>query len=276
MANSNDPFGQARLKHEWANHHINQFHAAWQRFLKTNFCELIMEENSDGCFVRAVSKGEIPAEIPLTIGDAVHNLKCALDHTISELLGWRNTRLTFPMEETREKLVATFSAEGAEPCPQCGKGGKKGRNALIEIAVPGIGEFIADKICPYEEAGGFLWPLNRLDNRDKHRLLIPVVVPQTIRNVFITDDRDNTIEIGEMPIGPGGVIHLAAYTGRPDVKLQCKAEPTAEIFFNEPGAVEGEAVLPTLVNMAQAVSKTIDRIEEFALSVGWTPAAAST
>jgi hypothetical protein len=104
-------FHQARLKHVWANHHVNQLHALWQGFLESDFCQLSVEPDPEGgeC-IRVASLKTLPAELVLRLGDAVHNLRCALDYTISEILGWKDTRVTFPMHETREELIASFRA----------------------------------------------------------------------------------------------------------------------------------------------------------------------
>jgi hypothetical protein len=261
-----DVFGQARLKLIWANEHINQLNALWQDFLETDFCELRVEDHPEGGqTLKIVSLNPLPAELILVLGDAVHNLRCALDYTVSELLGWKDTRLTFPMGEDREELVSSFRTE---PEIIDGKARGKGRNAAIEVAVPGIGEFIVNEIRPYKAGDGFLWPLGKLDGRDKHRLLIPVLVPQSITGINAVDKNNNRLNNCSGTIDPGGTLNMVLF-GSGGVKIEGYGKPTAEIFFNEIGIVEGQAVFPTLVNMSQAVAETINRIQEFATSVGW-------
>lgn len=259
------PFVNARLKHIWANEHIGQLQSLWERYLNTDFAEIRVQDDPQGRGQNICIAGirPPPADIALCLGDAIHNLKSALDYIVSELLGWQNTRLTFPMSETREELVTSFSTDGLTPCPECGRGGRgKGRNAAIEMAVPGIGLFIVDTIKPYKAANGFLWPLNKLDVRDKHRLLIPTVVPKTIRGINAVDNNGNRIVNCSATVREIGT---AAVFGLPyDIKIESYGKPTAEILFNEVGVIENQPLFPTLINMSQTVSETIDLFADFA------------
>jgi hypothetical protein len=259
---SSTRFHQARLKYEWANKHIDQLQAQWLAYLETDFCRLTVEDhpNSRQSTVRANAE-PLPNEIVLTLGDAIHNLKSALDYAVSEILGWKNTRLTFPMGETREELVSSFRTDDTRACSECGRGNKAGRNAAIEMAVPGFGEFLVNEIRPYKAADGYLWPLNKLDVRDKHRLLIPVVVPNTITGISAMDENNCGIVNATAVVGAGGALNLLG-AGR-GLKIQSHGKPTAEIFFNEVGVIEGKRLFPTLLNMSQAVTETIRLIDDF-------------
>lgn len=262
------PFYQARLKHIWANQHINKLNAIWQAFLKTDFCQLRLENEADGGqSLKVVSVSPLPAELVLCLGDGIHNLRSVLDYTISEILGWKNTRLTFPMGEEREELVNSFRTE---PETVNGRTIGKGRNAAIESAIPGIGKFIVDEIRPYKAANSFLWPLNKLDGRDKHMLLIPVLVPQSITGINAIDKNNNRVTDMTGTVGPGGTVNMVLF-GAGGVKIESYGKPTAEIFFNEIGVIERQPVFPTLVQLSQAVSQTVDRIAEFAIEAGWQP-----
>jgi hypothetical protein len=252
-------FDNARLKLEWARHHINQLHAAWQAYLKTDFCELRVEDDpAGGQVLKIVSIKPFP-EIVLILGDAVHNMRASLDYTISELLGWKDTRLTFPMGEDREELVDSFRTE---PVVINGRTKKKGRNAAIEVAVPGIGQFIVDKIRSYRATDGALWALGKLDGRDKHRLLLPIVVPQSISGINAIDKNNNRMTNCYAEVGAGGTAKLVSF-GAGGVKIESYGKPTAEILIHEAGIVENQRLFPMLVEMAQTVAQTIDLIEGF-------------
>ncbi len=272
MVTSHDMFGQARLKLVWANEHIKQLNAAWNAFLKTDFCHLAVENqpprpgiDDGGQVIVLKSVDPIPAELPLLIGDAVHNLKAALDYTVSELLGWKDTKRTFPMAKTREELESSFRTD---PEVIDGKTMGKGRNASIEEALPGIGAFILQEIRPYKAANGFLWPLNKLDVRDKHRLLVPLLIPQTVSGICASDIFNNEVTGCAISVLPGQINR--AFGLGPGIVIKSYAKATAEILFNEVGIIERQPVLPTLVQMSQAVAETIDSMAEFASSVGWT------
>jgi hypothetical protein len=253
-------FANARLKLEWARHHINQLHALWQGYLEMDFCELQVEDDpAGGQTLKIVSIKPFPGEIVLTLGDAVHNMRAALDYTVSELLGWKDTRLTFPMGEDREELIDSFRTE---PETVNGRTKKKGRNAAIEVAVPGIGKFIVETICSYKSSKGFLWALGKLDARDKHRLLLPVVVPQSIGGINTIDKNNNRMIDCYAEVGAGGVARLVTF-GDGGLKIESYGKPTAEIFLHEIGIVEHQRLFPTLVQMSQTVAQTIDLIEGF-------------
>lgn len=263
-------FFQASLKYGRAHKHINELQYAWAAYLQTNFCRLSIEtDESGGNSIRVVSD-PLPADILLTLGDAIHNLKSALDFAISEVLGHQNTRITFPMSETREELETSFASGGREGCAACGRGSQKGRNAAVENAAPGIGKFILNEIKPYKSAGGFLWELNKLDTRDKHRLLTAVAVPQVLRGVHIVDDNNNSIRLSESRVSPGGVVR-AVYLGGGGAKVQNYGSAEASIFFHEIGVIERQPVFPTLLNMAEAVAQTLSSLDVFLAEIGWEP-----
>ncbi|MFN3669355.1 MAG: hypothetical protein ACK4VY_08615 [Brevundimonas sp.] len=261
-------FFQARLKLQWAQEHIRRANHEWKTYLKTDFCKIVIEDDPEGGQqLRVVSLDLLPADIVLAVGDAVHNLRCALDYTVSELLGWKDTRLTFPMAEDRAELTDSFRTV---PELVAGRTKKKGRNAALEQAIPGIGQFIIDEIAPYKAAKGYVWILGKLDARDKHRLLIPVLVPQTISAFGLFDHNGNGVLQATGTVGPGGAVNLVSF-GSGFARIGSYGEPTAEIFFNEPGIIEGRRVIPVLVSMSKAVAETIDQLDDFVTSVGWVP-----
>lgn len=243
----------------------------WQNFLQSDFCSIGIEDEFEGVkkvgetlVVRSISP--LPAGLLLSIGDAVHNMRCALDFSISEILHWKDTRLTFPMGETREELEASFRTE---PEFVSGRTKGKGRNAAIEIAVPKIGEFILDEIRPYKGGHEVLWALGKLDNTDKHRLLVPVLVPQTISGIKTVDDNNNRMTDCSAQVGHGGVCRVMMVSGITGFKIESYGKATAEIFFNEVGIIERQPVFPALSAMLKGVNETIEALDKFVTSSGW-------
>jgi hypothetical protein len=266
MIDPSKNFYQARLKHMWANKHINETHAHWQRFLETDFCKVVVEDDANrGQTLRIVSVANVAAELVLNLGDAIHNMRCALDYVIAETLGWKDTRITFPMDKTREELIASFRTN-PETVGQ--RVMKKGRNAPVEEAVPGIGDFIVNEICPYDTPDGFLWALGKLDARDKHRLLVPVVVPQTIPGINAVDANENRMINCVGTVSAHGVVNFMRF-GAGGVKIEGHGKPTAEILINEVGIFENKRLFPSLAKFSQITLETINRFDEFLISVGW-------
>jgi hypothetical protein len=261
-------FFQARLKCKWANQNINKLHFIWNEFLKTDFCQIVVKSDPAGGDILCMdSTKPIPGEVTLILGDAIHNLKASLDYTISEILQWKNMTTTFPMHETREELISSFRTENEI----VGKRTlKKGGNAIIERAAPGIGDFIINTIKPYKAEGNFLWALNKLDVRDKHRLLITVAYVQHISGINAAD-KNNNVLTDMMATNNGNGIFTLGFFGAGGLKIHSQGKPTAEIFINEAGVIENQPLFPVLVQMLKAVTKTIDSIEEFLTGIGWQP-----
>lgn len=272
MSSTIGPFWQARSKIERAYKHIDEVTFHWEAYLKTDFCKMVIEDNPDGggdAFIRIESVAPPPGQLSIVIGDALHNARAALDYTISEILGWKSTRLAFPMYQTREELERSFAPAEGDVCPECGRGAKGGRNTPIEDALPGLGAYIAEMIRPYDGGSNALRVRNKLDNKDKHRLLVPIVIPTALRNAVVTDGNNNRLTMSA-EIDVGGMARMAQLSSG-NLKVEHKGHIAAEILFNEPGIVEGSPVLPALIDMVKASSETVDSIAKFALATGWKP-----
>lgn len=274
MLDPSAPFFQAYAKLKWADKHLHETHAIWEGFLESDFCSVVIEkevrENGveiDGLVVKTIRS--FPIELVLTLGDAIHSMRCALDYAISEILHWKNTRITFPMDETRENLVASFATEPAQTGART-KG--KGRNASIEQMVPEIGRFIVDTIRPYKGGNDALWALGKIDNTDKHRLLTPIFVPQTVENINMRDNHGNQLIDCSAVIENSGACRLIAMNASQGMKIESYGKATAEIFFNEAGIVEGQPLFPVLIQMRRAVGQTLESLSKFVVAAGWEPA----
>ncbi|MEM6381116.1 MAG: hypothetical protein AAF739_00445 [Pseudomonadota bacterium] len=197
------------------------------------------------------------------LGDAIHALNSALDHMITDLVDVNDHRSNFPRDETREQLVAAFRTE---PETIAGRTKKKGRYAAIEEAVPGIAQFIIDDIQPYRGADNFLWALNKLDVRDKHRMLILITGLSHISGInAVNENGEPCIRDFSAVLKTDGSIGPIGFT-RQKIEITSYNKPSAEIFINEPGVMTQQRVMPTLVYASQTVSETIDRVAQFVLS----------
>jgi hypothetical protein len=259
------------LKHGWGVGYIKRLEGYWQEFLTTNFCSLEVgrDELTGGHSIRVASLNKLPNEFILTLGDAIHNLKSALDYLINEITGRKSSKIVFPMAEQKKDLEAYFAAGTKEPCGLCGKGGNKGTLADMETAFPGIGKFIIDEIRPYRDAKELLWHLNKLDVRDKHRMLVPIVSPQALHGIEIVDGNNNKI-FGSAEILPDGYVNLAMLVGTGAVKVIKAGNATANVFFNEPGILERQPLFPIIAQMANSVHGTIEGFQTFIADTGRT------
>lgn len=261
------PFLQARAKHLWGQVRIRELENLWRGFLDSDFCDLRVETDPfGGQIVRMNFIKAAPFEIPLILGDAIHNLRSALDYVVSELLGWKDTRLTFPAGETFEELLDSFRTQ---PEVRNGRTVKKGRNAALEVAFPGLGRFILDELEPFKSGKKSLWVLNKLDGRDKHRLLAPLIVPRTISDIEVLFGEGSRISIGSYTTDSDGIAALGI-GGLPNVRISKFGKATAEMIFHEPGIIENQPVLPTLAKFSQDVADAIEFFTQFVIMIGWT------
>jgi hypothetical protein len=155
------PFQDARLKIDRANSHISNLDV---RITALADSDIATVEINPGLGNEVIKHdlGDRTAigEIALMAGDAVHNLRCALDYawleSIRELIPSALSRFAkFPVYPTIEALEAALK-------------GKK-----IDIASLSLFRLMLDEIKPYEEGNFAIWPVHKLDIRDKHRLLNP-------------------------------------------------------------------------------------------------------
>jgi len=151
--------------------------------------------------------------------------------------------LYFPWSDSREKLVRTL-AEGE-----------------MKIASAKVTAVLLDTITPDSGAGEYnpLLSLHTLDIADKHKLIIPVISKMTIRGVA-AEGGGSTMENTTIVMKPGIKTRMMQIFGDGHMKVTDHGKATIEIAFQEPGALEGEAVVPAIHQLSQLVSRVIDAI----------------
>ena len=240
-------FNDARLKVEGAKKRIGELEAAIGAFAKTDYCRLRThtDPNTGDNVVWGEMVRQLPGDIPLTAGDAAHNLRSALDLMYYELVGLlpgitpgRKTK--FPFRDTRQALVTAFN-----------KGKMKG---LIPKAIV---DAIVDGIKPYKTGNPALWGLNRLDIGDKHHRVIPTIAVAEIESTFnvslggVTISRIATWELTST--GPQTPITAPA-----DFEITGEYQPTLDVVFAETTPFKRQSVIPTLTQLALVVDDTIN------------------
>lgn len=161
----------ARLKIERAKHHINDLDVEIKTFLARNpFVLMTRVEKKPARKIAFIkNKIPIPPAISLITGDAVHNLKSALDMLAWAMVGDKAknpTRVLFPFADTREGLVGSIG------------------NREMHLA----GEDVVAVVKKFEPHGGgneLLYGIQILDTADKHHFIIPVgQVPEFSSKMF--------------------------------------------------------------------------------------------
>jgi hypothetical protein len=192
----------------------------------------------------------LPHELPVWTGDVVHNLASALDYVWSGLAREANpnlaTRAHFPRHETRQNLVNMLS----QPL-----------ETAIKKAFPAVEGLILDKVQPYKDGNFPLWAVGKLDNIDKHRLFYAVMsIAKFGKFRTVSEDGSvNDLSYSTMQTnGPELTLGFAA-----PFKLNDDAELTLDVIFDEPEVLPpGQPVQKTLIDLAEAVSQTLEAFKE--------------
>jgi hypothetical protein len=188
----------------------------------------------------------MPPQIPLVIGDALHNLRSALDHMAYEIVadtGTPSDHLYFPFKKGRQELVDAL------------------KHGEIETAAGStIIDLIVDTVRPYKGGNDALYSLHALDIVDKHHLVVPLILLVGLVGASAEDNRHNVIKGVSFGVGEGGKLNAIRTYGA--LNITDYGHPTFSVVFGKDHAFEGQPVLPTLHQLAQLVSGVVETIEK--------------
>jgi len=235
-------FHGAKLKVERANRQIDELQAEVAAFAEGGFYEILVRPNEKGKLVVVAPTKPIPNSFSLIIGDAVHNLRAALDHlatAASRVGGGKGRDLFFPFHKERKGLVSDRSK--LDP---------------IEAALPGSKRLIIDEIQSCADGkGSDLYALHTLDKIDKHNDLIVTATGALIGRLVIRGG-GNELSFNDCLFDSRRPINLLQL---PDVEVTVEHDfkATIDIRFDNALPFGNEAVIPTLVKLSQRVTETI-------------------
>jgi hypothetical protein len=232
-----------RLKVERAYRHINELISATEPLsrdlytirVETNV-ELVGDRIPYALMYRPTKP--VPETLALIIGDAVHNLRAALDHLVSGIVA-TGVRERFPVHPLRKNLEAAPVLNA------------------IEQALPGAKRLILEEIRPEDGPNETLWAFNGLDNDDKHNLILPTVTVATVRNINARVGNNSYVDCS---VGGDGSKPIAIFGTAMPMAAQGDFQTSVEVSFRN-GIFAGEPVVPTLTKIVEVVSKTIDSFE---------------
>jgi hypothetical protein len=243
-------FEGSRQRINRANQHIRDLKAALEAYCKTDFCRIGVEADQKvGVSVLGLEiKRQLPGDVPLMLGDAVHNLRAALDSLACDIVrsGQKQpTRYTrFAFESSQEKLVTSLAA------------------GTLKAARPDLLDLIVGTIKPYKGGDDSLYGLNELDIDERNRPIVPVFAVIALHTVSIRDEDKNIIKIGKLDVGAHGEFTVAKTSG--PVQLANYASASFQALFDKGHPFEGEPVVPTLQRLSQLVSGVVDTIQQAA------------
>jgi hypothetical protein len=253
------------LKLQRANQHSDELDRQMRAFLATQPYTVAVrrDQNTRRPIYYVDSVQPVPDAIPLTAGDAIQNLMSALDHLAYQLVCKdtadnppQPSRIYFPIANDR----ATYD------------GRKQGKMEGATAAT--IAEI--DALQPYGGGDDTLWSLHRLNNIEKHRLLLTVGAQAAGIHLgqllfpHIAGDFDPEIATRMteglnhflmpadkgFPLQPG----FELYRDAPDQKINPKLQFRFMVVLNEPGIAEGKPVLETVRDLTTRVEDVVQAL----------------
>lgn len=251
MASVDDRLRHVVLKVKRAKEHSTELQRQLRSFLDSNPYKVGCKHDSTSrkLIYYVTSVDATPDCLPLVAGDIIQNLMSALDHLAYQLV-CRDTNdqppnpnwIYFPIADDLQKYEAK-------------RAGKMQGASVDTLAA-------IDALKPYKGGNDSLWSLYRLNNIEKHRLLLTVgsqaaginlgqLMAGVLRNKFPVDAVTafeamdiylNPADKG-FPLQPG----FELYIGAPDEQPNPKQQFRFDVVVNEPGISEGKPLL-TLIN----------------------------
>jgi hypothetical protein len=242
-------FRDARLKVRRANKHIADLEAAISA-LKENYTATVVQNIDTGHqdLIHAIPDFAGAAdEMALIAGDAIHNLKTALDFawmsTLRKHVPTANLDCAkFPVYPSRRELECALNGVPINA---------RSNSALFELVVSDIQPFEGGR-------NGVMYALHKLDISDKHLLLLGLVPLAGIDGIMVQKPD------GEVVRGfAGATRNLPPYVIPFDgnIRIEDKGKLTFHIVLKEAGIYDSVHIMEVLPKFSQVVSHYIELLE---------------
>lgn len=223
------PFSQSSQKLRRAAAHIRTLEVAIADYFKTDWYTCDFNLSPEGQYNLAVVVRGSPQDFGLIVGDAVHNLRAALDLLAVEAVGRNggNTKnVYFPFADSAanfDDMIKRRNFHRASPDDQ----------AAIR------------QLQPYTGGNQLLRSLHDLDIQDKHHSLIPhAAFVSTPKFGVKTDSAGNPIGFAE---------------GKLELEVDPSEPPTVKFTFPDDSVFAGEEVAAILWQLHEHVTTIVDR-----------------
>jgi hypothetical protein len=245
-------FDGSRLKVERAYEHISNIDSLLRDFVGSDFYDLTTYKHFDSGdnFLRCTIKSRLEeSKYAVIIGDALHNLRSALDLLYFETVGLCNGTSTkwtrFPVADTREQLVTRLN-----PALEKKQITRSVHNLILNV------------VKPYEAGNVSLWTLDDLNLTDKHELLIPVLKLMMLRDVRFEDEQHRPLPSlpSEFFLGSPGITLVEGANGL-NIAVKDKGRAATDILLAKGLLVKIQPIIPTLRGIAEEVTNTIETFD---------------
>lgn len=246
----NEIFRDSRLKVQRANKHIADLDAAISA-LKENYTATVVPNSDTGHqdLIHAIPEfAEAAHNMALIAGDAIHNLKTALDYawvsTLRKLVPTANFDCAkFPVYPSRQELESALNGVSINATSN---------SALFDLLV--------SDIQPFEKGhNGVIYALHKLDISDKHLLLLGLLPLADIDGIIVQKP-DGGIVRGFLGTTRNLPPYKIPFDG--NIRIKDKGKLTFNIVLREAGIYDGIHIMEVLPKFSQAVSHYIELLEQ--------------
>jgi len=258
-----------RLKIERAKQHVENLDRVIRVFRDSRPYKVIGKENYEATELEWVltQAEEIPADVSLIAGDAIQNLRSALDYLACSLVIANGSK---PIDG-----VTAFPISDSLPKHQAAMRGRK-VEGMSQPAIAAI-----DALHPYQGGWVTLWRLARMSNIDKHRLLLSAasaVISQTLlakhRKQLLETYLGSYPNATELPDLAGTVIKPdnarfplkvgEVFLSLPKAEMENNFTFSLGVAFNEPSCgVVGDSILDAMTSFVACVEKIVNDFRGF-------------
>lgn len=245
-------FESAKLKVERAKEHVGDLENAFRRFIQTDPQSLSIgnDPHTGAITVEVRLREAIPSALSLILGDAIHNLRTALDHVTWELIGLdggtQDRQTAFPFSKTLADYEATCNG--------------------INTPRDDTKKFFLSLAAYEGGAGEKLYGLNKLDNADKHRFLTPVIGVASIGHLKVVAPNGVTVmtlKNTRFGMGPDGYARMMSVGHGLSVQLDKDSHPSLDIFFGDVEFFKAMPLIETLMELSDSIAHTIGQFQSF-------------
>ncbi|MBY8006788.1 hypothetical protein KW471_00600 [Vibrio fluvialis] len=179
----------------------------------------------------------------LIIGDAISNFRSALDHLASGLAREIDPSQSpyFPMSTSRNGL------ENHKYLPK------------LESTLPGSSELLLQQIRPVQSPDEIYWSFHKLDNDNKHNIILPTVSAVTIDNINVRFGGNTISNVGFSGDATKQINMIR--TGGAPMQINNLFSVIIDLTFPSDSLFPNMNVVETLINIGKVVEKTIDAFE---------------
>jgi hypothetical protein len=245
-------FESAKLKLDWAKRHVSDLQSAFDEFVRTHrYTTRIGNDPKTGeITIELLFNEQIPTTLSLVLGDAIHNLRTALDHAVWELIGLDGG--------TQDRSTSLPTASNQRDYEAACNGVKTPREDTKKFLI-GLAAYKGG-------AGDELYSLHLLDNAEKHRTITPLAAIARVASAkFIGPSGGSAVTMKNCAFGLGtdGLARIARLGPGFTVEFEQDAKPTIDIFFRDTESLRLQPIVPTLSRLAEAVSNQLEEFKTF-------------